>query len=128
MPAPFSTDSQALVHDCTSPCTPTHARACQCPLPHMPVPSSTPSLPLPFLCPHPQLFHADHHLIYASHHPLVYLVIVPSNFSPHWSLLFSHHQHAHPQICVRYVRWGVISLSSLCQSHFGIGLTGTVSI
>src|SRR5882724_216571 len=34
----------------------------------MPVPSSTPSLPLLCLCPHPQLFHANDHLIHASTH------------------------------------------------------------
>jgi len=37
-----------------------------------------PSTPLPT----PSLFHADHHLIHASHHPLVYLVIVSFNSFP----------------------------------------------
>src|SRR5882724_1266953 len=103
-----SVHAHTLIYRCPCPCPqlhiPVHAHACLHPHPHMPIPSFTLSLPLPCLCPHPQLFHADHHLIHASHHPLVYLIIVPSTFSPHQSLLFSHHQHAHPQIFIGFVR------------------------
>jgi len=114
-----------FVHGSARPRTPAHARALSYASPapsstsharsRTPAPSSTSS---PGPCPHPRCLcpfraSAQARIVSCrpSPHPCIspthffYLVIVPSNFSPHWSLLFSHHhavstvfQHAHPQI------------------------------